>query len=241
MIPRIFTRKSTARLPFISIPDLKNYSLGGLQTKTTAVFGGAEMLSFVFVRPGFHYKTSNGLYFVHGKYYVETVGSSQSTKLLTAMVELAQKISGALAADDTKAFEARMALFPKDNIVPGSIRLYLTSAFGFEGLTDTFVADYQIDAETITAFLSRRSSKQDAKNVAQSYYKLLLDNGGVDKTAGFDDFSIGYARVVDFYGSIEIVFSNGEYVAGIHEAESITGAERVAAMLDARLNEVQKQ
>jgi hypothetical protein len=83
---------------------------------------GVEMLSFAY--PRFHYKTGNGLYFVHGKYYVELVGSSKSTKLLGAMVEVTQKISSTLPADgNTGAFEAKMALFPKGNIVPGSIKL----------------------------------------------------------------------------------------------------------------------
>jgi hypothetical protein len=44
------------------------------------------------------------------------------------------------------------------------------------------------------------------------------------------------ARIVDFYGSVEMIFTCGVYVAGIHEAESETAAVKVAAILYQKLN-----
>lgn len=191
-----------------------------------------ETLSFAY--PRFHYKTGNGLYFVHGKYYVEEVGSSQSTKLLRAMVEIAQKISGALAPDDdTRTFEAKMALLPKENIVPGSIKLYLASTFGFEGLTDTFTAKYRCGDETVTAFLSKRADPKEARTIAQSYYQFLIDCGGVEKTVPLAGKLPG--RVIDVYGTTEIVFAIGPFVAGVHEAESYECAIEVASLLLSKL------
>ncbi len=239
-----FTKLSTQR--FVSQADenlvMELYIFDMARTRNAFSVYSVQKRAEVEILPDmqFAYKTSNAFYLTHGEYYIELVGFAESDELLAAMAEVTRKIRTNLAVHDDTAIP-EIDHLPQDNLVPGSIKLYLASAFGFEGLTDIFAAGYELNGETITAFLSRRSSRQDAKNVAQSYYEFLLDNGGVDKTAGFDDFSIGYAKVVDFYGSIEIVFSNGEYVAGIHEAESVTGAERVAAMLDARLNEVQKQ
>jgi hypothetical protein len=188
----------------------------------------AQMLSFAY--PIFHYKAGNGLYFVHGKYYVEVVGSSQSTGLLSAMVDIVQKFSSLFPADDdTRKFEARMAPFPKENIVPGSIKLYLTSAFGFEGLTDTFAAKYRCPDETVTVFLSKRSDAKEARTIAESYCNFLIESGGVEKTLPSAEKPPG--RVIDVYGSTEIVFASGPFVAGVHEAESQECALRLAGSL----------
>jgi len=191
-----------------------------------------EMLSFAY--PRFHYKTGNSLYFVHGQYYVEVVGSSESTKLLSAMVEITQKISGALAADDdTSPLEVKMTLFPKENIVPGSIRLYLTSAFGFEGLTDTFVADYKCGDQTVTAFLSKRANAKEARMIAESCYQFLIDNGGVEKTIPLTGLYPG--KMIDIDGATEIILAIGPFVAGVHEAESYECAIEVASLLSGKL------
>ena len=126
------------------------------------------------------YKTGNALYFVHGKYYIELVGSSESGELFKAIAEAARKIQANLAVDhDTRI--AELALFPQENLVPGSIKLYLANAFGFERLTDTFTAKYRTGNETVTAFLSKRADSKDAEAIAESYRNFLIENGAVIK------------------------------------------------------------
>lgn len=218
--------------------ELFIYDMGNIENAysvySTQKRAEVEMLSFAY--PRFHYKTSNGLYFVHGKYYVEAVGSSESTKLLRAMVEITQKISSVLPADsDTRTFEAKMALFPKENLVPGSIKLYLTDAFGFEGLTDTFTARYEVDSEIISVFLSKRTSTENAASVAKSYRNFLLESGGKLKKATNKALE---GQVLDFYGMTEIVSSIGPFVVGIHEAENQQAAEKLAEILVSKINEV---
>jgi len=190
----------------------------------------AETLSFVY--PGFHYKTGNALYFVHGKFYVELIGSTQSYQLDRAMVKIAVNFGNQIAVDDTKI--AELALFPEDNIVPDSIKLYLTNTFGFAGLTDTFTAQYKIDGETITAFLSKRTDASDAEKLADSYRNFLIENAAtVKKTAN----EVLQGKILDFYGTTEIIFTVGPFVAGIHEAESQQAAEKSAAILIKKLSE----
>ncbi len=125
-----------------------------------------------FAKPTYHYKTGNGLYFIHGKYYVELVGSTESTELDRAMVKIAMQFASEITVDDTKITE--FALFPRENLVHGSFKLYLSNAFGSEGLTDTFTARYKFADETITAFLSRRPNPKEAQTVAESLVELLL-------------------------------------------------------------------
>ena len=179
----------------------------------------------------FGYKTGNALYFARGKYYIELVGFSESDELFEAIKETAGKFQTQLTvSDDTKI--AELSLFPSENIVAGSIKLYMAGAFGFEGLTETFTVQYQFGDETVTAFLSRRANPEEAKNIAQSYYKFLIDNGGSARQTASE---ILEDKVIDFYGTTEIVFAAGSFTAGIHEAENQQSAEKLAVMLVDRL------
>lgn len=193
---------------------------------------GVELLPIV----QFAYKTSNGVYFVHGKYYVEIVGSAESVELFEPMAEVAQKIISKLVIDKDEAIE-ELDLFPRENLVAGSFKLYQKSAFGFEGLTDTFAAKYKFNGETITAFLIRRSDPQEAQKVAESYYKFLLDNGGVAKTTTNETLKSIASKVVDFYGTTEIVFAIGPFVGGVHEAENQQSAEKLAEAIVNKLGQ----
>jgi len=184
----------------------------------------------------FAYKTTNASYFAFDRYYVELVGSAQSQELLEAMLAVAGKIPSRLSvANDTEIVELR--LFPQENVVAGSYKLHLTGAFGFEGLTDTFTARYMFGDNSLTAFFSRRRDTQDAHAVAESYYKFLIKNGGADKPPLNKNIE---AKIVEFYGTTEIVFTTGPFIAGIHEAQSQQLAEELAVKLIDKLSEVAK-
>jgi hypothetical protein len=182
----------------------------------------------------FAYKSSNALYFVHGKYYIELVGSSESDELFKAMTEVAAKIQTNLAVDPDTGI-AELALFPQEDLVLGSIKLYLANAFGFEKLTNTFAARYRVENETITAFLSKQVNSKDAETIAESYRNFLTENGAVIKNTT-NKALVG--KVMDSYGATEIVFTVGHFVAGIHEAENQQAAEKLAEILINRLGEI---
>jgi hypothetical protein len=184
----------------------------------------------------FAYRTANALYLVHGKYYVELVGSSESDELFRAMAEVTRKIRANLTIDHDAGI-AELALFPEEDFVTGSVKLYLVNAFGSEGLTDIFAARYKLGDETITAFLSRRSNAQDAHAAAKGYYEFLINNGATPKQTAK---KILEGRIVDFYGTTEIIFATGPFVAGIHEAENQQAAEKLAERLLHKLKEVIK-
>ena len=185
---------------------------------------------------GFAYRTSNALYFTQDRYYVELIGSSESTELSKAMVEVVRKIKLNLVVGNVAEI-AELILFPKEGMVPDSTRLYLINAFGFEGLTNTFTVRYKFDDEDVTAFLSRCDNAKNAKSVAESYYNFLISNGGIARQV-FSEAIKG--EVVEFYDTIEIVFTAGPFVAGIHEAEKQQSAENLALMLIDKLNEAVK-
>jgi hypothetical protein len=182
----------------------------------------------------FAYKTVNALYFVHGRYYAEIIGFSESTGLSKAILEVSQNIQTNLPVDKNAKIP-ELEFFPQENLVAGSPRFYLASAFGFDSLTNTFTAAYKIDDQTVTAFFSKRPGKQDAETLAENYYNFLIANGGVAKTASDKNFT---GKIIELYGANEFIFTTGPFVGGIHEAESRQTAEKLAAMLSTRLSRI---
>jgi len=196
----------------------------------------ADAESIALLNCPFGYRTENALYFVSGQYYIELVGSTESDELFKAMTAIAQKVGAALEVDDTAIDELK--LFDHQGLIAGSEKLYLRGAFGSEELTDTFTAQYKIGGEAVTVFLSKRSDEQAAKNLADSYYRFLIDNGAKDKEL---DWPVDDGRVVDFYDLTEIVFSTGPYTAGVHQAENTQAAVKAAVMLNAQLESLDKK
>jgi len=139
----------------------------------------ADVQTPAFTRPQPCYKTSNGLYFIHGKFYVELIGSTESTALDKAMAEIAVKFASQKIVDDTKI--VGFDLFPEENRIQGSLKLYLANAFGFDAFTDIFTCRYKLGDESITTFISKRPDPQDARTTAESYYNFLIENDAVDK------------------------------------------------------------
>jgi hypothetical protein len=180
----------------------------------------------------FGYKTSNGIYFSHGKYNVEMVGSEESENLVAAMEAVAAKLKSGLAVDENEKV-TELGLFGKDILVEGSTKLYLNSAFGYEGLRNTFTAKYKVGDENITVFFSKCSDAKEAEELVNSYYDFLIENGYEDSEAGLAGLN---GKVVDYYGFKEIVFSHGVYTGGVHESENQESAIQAALILKERIN-----
>jgi hypothetical protein len=217
--------------------ELYIYDMGNIRN----VFGvyseqrreGAEAFATI----PFAYKTSNALYFMHGKYYIEIVGSSESGELFKVIAELAQKAKTNLAIDYNTSI-AELAFFPQENLVPDSFKLFVVNAFGCDKLTNIFTARYKIENETVTAFIGKRADSKEAEAMAESYRKFLTENGAVTKNT---DNKTPAGKVMDLYGATEIVFTVGPFVAGVHEAENQQTAEKLAEVLINKLNSLKNE
>ncbi len=176
----------------------------------------------------FGYRTENAILFVKGKYYIELIGSAKSEPLFDAMTEFAKQLSAELPDQRQFSFPQQL-IAAEDNLIPGSIKFYTGNALGFDGFDNTFTAVYKIDASNVTIFLSRRPDESSAEQLVRDYCKFLIDTGAEEKSAVL---SIDKARLLDFYGTIELVFNNGSFVAGIHEADDIETAVKLAPLLN---------
>jgi len=185
----------------------------------------------------FGYETANALYFVHGKYYIELVGSAESDELMDGATKVKKKIRTSLAVDHDAQI-AELAIFAPENLIPDSFKLYISDTFGFAGLTNTFAGRYEIDGQIVTAFFSKRAGAQEARNIAQAYHSFLLDSGCTDKATNNQTLRNLDAEVIDSYGTTEIIFVIGPFVAGVHEADNQRAAEKLAEILASKLSEV---
>ncbi len=233
---KLFTQRFISKDDDSLWMELFVFDMAGLRNafSTYSVQKRADAQMLTLSAPAPFYKTSNGAYFVHGRYYVELVGSTESTTLDKAMTAIAENFAGRITVDDEKIVE--LALFPEKDCVPDSFKIYLANAFGFDGFTDIFTCRYNLGGETITVFLSKHSNLQDAQASVESYYNFLIENDASDKPTANTTLKDIKAKVLDFYDTTEIIFSTGPFVGGVHEAENQTVAEELATRLFEKLS-----
>ncbi len=184
----------------------------------------------------FAYKTGNGAYFITDRYYVEIIGSAESPVLLLAIEELARKIHAAFAKED-KTRIGLLDLFPTDELIPESIKLYPTDTFGFSELNDTYTAQYSLGDQTVTVFFSKRKDASEAAGIAEKYYNFLIEAGCSPKQVTNSTLKTLKARAVDVFGVTEIIVTAKSFLVGIHETENQSAAEKLLLELLEKLNE----
>lgn len=181
----------------------------------------------------FAYKTQDALFLISGRYYVEIMNATGSEQIMKALQDFAVHFDDGIEANADAEQIYELHLFPTQHLRKYSFGFKTKNVFGFEELESTFVAGYEIDGEELTAFISTQPDHDAAINLARNYSRFLVNNGAVDQSKETEQ-AFG---VFDFYGSIEIVFATGPYVAGIHGAEDINLAIELAKKLSDKLNE----
>ena len=181
----------------------------------------------------FAYKTENGLYFVHGPYYVEIISSVAQERMTDLMLAVGENFARQTAVSHERIKE--LAYFPAPYFSEDSISLLPTNGFGFEGFDSIFTAEYAVADEELTAFLSQRESFAEAAQLVQAYTSFLLANGGNEMKLNLD---IPGARLVEIMDTYEVVFNRGSILAGVHGAENRKSAEQVALILNQKLAEI---
>jgi hypothetical protein len=178
----------------------------------------------------FAYQTQNSLYFVSGRYYVEAVTAMPTEPMMAAMLAMARQFVAANPPGATRIPELK--LFPPENLEAGSQGLQVADAFGFDRFTNVFTAKYRVDNAEVLAFFEITKTTAEAAALRDAYRSFLLANGGKEIEAG-DAASLG--KPINFMDGIEIIFADGNTVAGIHAAPDAASAAKVAQLLADRL------
>lgn len=193
------------------------YDMGGYRN-AFAVFAaqrrsGAQSLSLA--RDA--YASANGLFFVHGPYYVEIIAAQASEASRQAAVELAQAFIGHQAVDQAAALD-ESSLFPEKEQDTGSIALIADNAFGIDQFDWVHTALYRRDGAEALAFISKRSTPAEALVHADRFKAYFLQYGGETISRPGLPSGVDMITIMDVY---EIVAVRGNYVIGIHEATDV--------------------
>jgi hypothetical protein len=180
----------------------------------------------------FAYRAENAFFFVHGRFYLELIASSTDGRLAESMSALARAFISSRAV--APAAISERDLFPSRGLAAAGITLIPSDAFGFAGLDRVFAATYTLDGKEMTAFLSRRADPQEAAALAVAYVDFLKTYGGEVKAS---DDPVPGAAIVAILDMYEIVFAQGSFLAGVHEASDREQALSLAKELAAKLKE----
>lgn len=178
------------------------------------------------------YRSSNGIFMVHGGFYVEIIASDTSPAVMQAAADLARDFVEAHPVRGRAADER--ALFPEAGRLPEEATLTAANAFGFDRFDRVFSAPYQWGEHAATAFLSRRGSADEAAMLAEAYGAFLLEYGGVAVPVPSDQPPMTIIEILDGF---EIVFSRGNLLGGVHEATDLQLALALADQLYRNLEE----
>lgn len=179
----------------------------------------------------FAYRYQNGLFFVHGPYYVEILAAEETIPLVEAMQRLAA------AFIDINKVEAEpipeLKRFPPEDLIPHSIALHPSGAFGFDAFNDVFTGRYRTSQSEATAFFRSCRSPEAAAKLASEYQAFLMEYDGVAEPVSNPLPNSRLIRILDAY---TLVFTHGNAVAGVQDAGTADDAEMLARRLKAGLS-----
>ena len=178
------------------------------------------------------YATENAVFLHHGHFYLELVASTASETVAEHAIELARRFTVAHPVSTTGE-PMDKTLFPEAGLDVNSIQLIPANAFGYDAFNDVLVATYRISGTELTAFLTRRSSPDEAVRLKTGYGDFLSRFGAVQVDRSE---SVSGSAVYDMMGFFEIIFATDHYLAGIHEADDLLIAERLALELYQRIH-----
>jgi hypothetical protein len=187
---------------------------------------GAEAQDFV----RFAYLAENALFFCHGRYYMEIIGAEATPSLREDLRTMARQFAADTPAEPADLPETE--LLPRAHRVGGHPRLYLTDGLGFQKLADLFVADYRIGEFDLSGFVSIQADAVRAEELGKAYQQFLMDDGAVLEAPLPE---LPGARVISFFGTWQIIFTRGRFLAGVHQAGDRLSAEQLALLLDRQL------
>jgi hypothetical protein len=179
------------------------------------------------------YASSNGIFFVHDRYYVEIIASDEATELQSAALAMARRFIDRHPDPGERLIEPE--LFDGPDLMPESIALIPANAFGLEKMNWIFTARYQKDSNELLAFISRRENAAEAEALAKAFADYFIEYGGQRITPPNE---LAAARIVEILGGYEIIYAHGSFIFGVHEAADKAQALAVTNRLRSRVKEI---
>lgn len=179
----------------------------------------------------YSYTTENAEIMVRDKYYIEIIGSKVDPDLKIAVSGAAMNIRAQIGPG---AEIPELLLLNDVDLVKGSEKYYIRGAFGFEEFENVFSARYRFEGEKVTVFISGPFSRQRLENLISGYRAFLINEGSRDEK---NNSLIPGLILLDFDGYFYVMFRYGEYMVGVHEADS----KELALKLSEKLADILKR
>ncbi len=159
------------------------------------------------------YLSANGLFLVHGPFYMEIVAAEASSEIQSQMKALAQAFisSHPIETESLPVLE----LFPREDRLPHSRKLIADSAFGIQRLDWIYTAVYASGDAQATVFISKRQSAEEARELAEVSMAYWKEYGGEAVQAPEGRKGTQIVFILDNY---EIAETKDDYIYGVHEA-----------------------
>jgi hypothetical protein len=181
----------------------------------------------------FAYSVPSALFFVHGQDYIEMRAANTSDDIINLMHKMAQEYVEKNVLE--KATIAGLSWFPEEGLEDKSVAMVSSNAFGFDRLNQVYTAEYLIDGVKVTAYISKRSNTQEAAELAAAFADFYLEYGGNELETGFPSVN---GKSIEIMDSINIIFSRGAFLAGVHEAGNMDIARELANRLYEKIGDM---
>ena len=181
----------------------------------------------------FAYFVANAIFFVHGPYYIEMRAASKADDLMASMQGVAKEYVKYHSLE--KKTVAGLSWFPKKDLETKSVAMVSSNAFGFDRLDRVYTAEYGLDGIKVTAYISKRASAEEAAQLTSAFSDFLIKFGGQKLKTGFPSQN---GQLIEIMDSYDLIFSNGAYLAGVHEAKNTQIARELASRLNKQIGDM---
>lgn len=183
------------------------------------------------------YHTENAMFMTHGRFYLEFIGTTAAAEEKQIRESLSRRFMAEHDLGPQPSFSGK-ALFPEKEFETGSFQLIASNAFGHESLDQVYTGDFLTDGARLTAFVSVRENTEEASILVENYQQALLSYGAtaMETATGIDG-----AALLQVFDTYEIIFNRGKFFAGVHEAQHLEKAIRLANDLSSHLEKFRER
>jgi hypothetical protein len=175
------------------------------------------------------YVGGTALNFWAGNYYVKMTVFQESEALKAEMEKLAEVISRKIGNTGAQALP-EIAFFPKENLVPNSVRYLAQDVLGQRYFGDGFEAVYKIDNRESKLVIALAGDEDAAKEAIGKYKEFTASSGKVARevTSPGDG---GFVGTDSYYGNMAAIRSGGRVFISLGETSADKALAQAAACI----------
>lgn len=157
------------------------------------------------------YQSGGALNYFTGNKYIKMHTDSDKNSIHKAMKDIAQKL--AENQEGSPDFPDILNYFPQKAKMPHRERFIARNFLGHEFFNEVFTADYKVNNEKFTLFITEKSSPEECKMLIRNY----MDFTGQE----ISPVEQGLFLIKDRYnGDIPLIW-DGKYIYGIYDCEDV--------------------